>query len=344
MSFPFGRMFALVLFCLVSSNAYSQNVATTPPPPQQATVPHISGVFIPPVPNAPFSGKVEITSRQKLADGSVYVLRTINYIARDSQGRTYNESRKMVSASYQQEPPLIYTHIYDPASGLDSRLDPDTLIAKQQAMHAPPKPSASAAPVENAGASGSAVKQEDLGTRMFQQLVLHGTRQSAPPNEVNEFWYSPDLSIFVDRKHQDPIWEQTVEANELDRSEPDPAKFAVPANYQVVKVTENQNSGSGPSADGVYYVRGEVSPPGLVSAPNPSFPSGAPKHVQVVVVVSLVVDAQGKPQNVKIKTSGGAGFDEEALKAVKSYTFRPATLHGNPVPVYVDIHVDFKRY
>ncbi|HTZ60371.1 MAG TPA: energy transducer TonB [Acidobacteriaceae bacterium] len=345
MPFSFAWMaVGLLFFCLVPSISHSQEAAATSPSTQQATVPRISGVFIAPVPNAPFSGKVEVVSRQKLADGSIYVLKTINYIARDSHGRTHNESRKLVSSVYPQEPPLTTIHIYDPATNLAFHLDPDALIAKEVTMHGPPVPNAWSAPVPNAGSSNSAVKQEDLGTKMFQQLVLHGTRQSRPPNNVDEFWYSPDLSIFVERRHQDAIWEQTVDVTALDRTEPDPAKFSVPANYQIVKLTQNQYDGVVPGPDGVYKVGGEVLPPGLVSGPHPKFPPGAPKHVQIAVLVSLVVDALGNPQDVQIRKSGGPEFDAAAIEAVKKYKFRPAMLYGNPVPVYADIRVDFKSY
>jgi TonB family protein len=337
------RASALLLFCLAPSISCSQEATSPASSDQQATVPRVAGVFVYPVPNAPFSGTVEIVFKQKLADGSVYVLKTINYIARDSHGRTRNENRKLVSSSYEQEPPITSVQIYDPVSSLDSRLDPDTLIAKQT-MHAPPVPNAKSVPAPNANAPGSPVKQEDLGTRAFQQMILHGTRQSRSPNDVDEFWYSPDLSIFISRKHQDPIWEQTINVTELDRAEPDPSKFIVPTNYKIVKVAENQYTEPMPGPDGVYSVRGEVLPPRFLSGTDPKFSPQAPKVFQGAAVVSLVVDAQGNPQNVKIKQSVGFGLDEEAVAAVKKYKFAPATLHGKPVPVYVDIRVDFKRY
>lgn len=239
-----------------------------------------------------------------MADGSVYVLKTINYIARDSRGRTRNEARKLISASYEHEPPVISVHIYDPVSSLDSRLDPDTLIAKQT-LHKPPVPDAKSVPVPNAGAPDSPVKREDLGTRMFQQMILHGTRQSRSPNDVDEFWYSPDLSIYISRKHQDPVWEQTINVTELNRTEPDPSKFIVPTSYKIVKVEENQYTEPVPGPDGVYPVRGEVLPPRVLSSPTPKFPPQLPKAFQGAVVVSLVVDGPGKPSECENQTVRG---------------------------------------
>lgn len=40
----------------------------------------------------------------------------------------------------------------------------------------------------------------------------------------------------------------------------------------------------------------------------------------------------------------GMGLDEKAVAAVKQYKFKPATLQGRPVPVEVNVEVDFRIY
>jgi TonB family protein len=50
------------------------------------------------------------------------------------------------------------------------------------------------------------------------------------------------------------------------------------------------------------------------------------------VIVKIEVDNEGKVTNAEITKSGGAGFDEEALKAVKQSRFEPAQSDGQPVP------------
>jgi periplasmic protein TonB len=69
-----------------------------------------------------------------------------------------------------------------------------------------------------------------------------------------------------------------------------------------------------------------------------------PKGWLAVVVVSLIADAQGDPQRLVIVRHQGMGFDAKALEAVRQYKFKPATLHGEPVPVEVNIEVNFKVY
>jgi hypothetical protein len=206
--------------------------------PNQITVPTIQGVFVPPAPGAPFSATVEIVSRQKLSNGSVFTLKTVNYIARDSQGRTHTERRRLVSDAYEDEPPISDIHIYDPLTHLDTRFDPATLIARQAKMLAPPTPNPKSIPNAKPDGPNAPVKQIDLGTRTLKSLILHGTLQARSANDIDELWYSPDLSIFMSRKHQDPIWEQTVNIAEFDRLEPDPANFIIPAGCKIVEVAE----------------------------------------------------------------------------------------------------------
>jgi protein TonB len=60
--------------------------------------------------------------------------------------------------------------------------------------------------------------------------------------------------------------------------------------------------------------------------------------------VHLIVDAEGKPHKVQISRSYNTDFDEEAVKAIQEYRFKPAMKDGKPVAVEVSIEVDFKKY
>jgi periplasmic protein TonB len=96
---------------------------------------------------------------------------------------------------------------------------------------------------------------------------------------------------------------------------------------------------------GLYHVGGGVSAPQLVFAPDPEFSDEARRaKYQGVCVVSLIVDAQGNPQRVQVVRHLGMGLDEKAVEAVKQYKFKAATLQGKPVPVEVNIEVNFRIY
>jgi TonB family protein len=108
----------------------------------------------------------------------------------------------------------------------------------------------------------------------------------------------------------------------------------------------NRESASSNFADQqqIYHVGDGVSAPKIIFAPDPQFSDEALRaKYQGVCVVWLIVDAQGKPQDVKVVRRLGMGLDEKAIEAVKQYRFKPATLNGKPVAVRVHIEVNFRR-
>ena len=63
---------------------------------------------------------------------------------------------------------------------------------------------------------------------------------------------------------------------------------------------------------------------------------------QGTVVLSLVVDDQGRPQNLKIVRALGLGLDQKAIEAVEKWKFKPGMKDGKPVPVMATIEVNFR--
>jgi protein TonB len=58
-------------------------------------------------------------------------------------------------------------------------------------------------------------------------------------------------------------------------------------------------------------------------------------------MVNFVVDEQGVPQSVRVVRSGGKSADQKVLDAVKRYKFKPAMEDGKPVPVMLNIEVNY---
>src|SRR5271169_3838287 len=75
---------------------------------------NISGIFITPVPNAPFTGVIKVDRTIVRPDGQVESLKTVRDTARDSRGRIYNVFRALVPADFAGTPPTIRVHFYDP--------------------------------------------------------------------------------------------------------------------------------------------------------------------------------------------------------------------------------------
>jgi TonB family protein len=103
-------------------------------------------------------------------------------------------------------------------------------------------------------------------------------------------------------------------------------------------------SGGG-TGGGVYHVGGGVSAPTVIYSVDPEYSDEARRAKYTgIVMVSLIVDAQGTPQHVRVVRQLGMGLDEKAVEAVRQYKFKPAMYQGKAVPVEVNIEVNFQIY
>ncbi len=97
---------------------------------------------------------------------------------------------------------------------------------------------------------------------------------------------------------------------------------------------------------GLFHIGGGVSAPELIHKVDAEFSDEARRaKYQGVCLVSLVVDAQGNPQQVRVVRSLGMGLDEKAIEAVKQFKFKPAMKDGKQaVAVPITIEVNFRLY
>ncbi len=98
---------------------------------------------------------------------------------------------------------------------------------------------------------GSDGAKTDLGTQPVEGVPARGTRitrtieagqmgNALPIVITTETWFSPDLKVLVSSKSSDPrIGDTTYKLTNIQRAEPDPALFQVPADYTVHDQPEN---------------------------------------------------------------------------------------------------------
>jgi TonB family protein len=95
----------------------------------------------------------------------------------------------------------------------------------------------------------------------------------------------------------------------------------------------------------VRKIGGGVTQSEVIYKVDPEFSAEAKKaKFQGVVLVNLIVDAKGRPQNVHVLRGVGMGLDEKAVAAVKKYKFKPAMEGGKPVPVGLNVEINFKIF
>lgn len=94
----------------------------------------------------------------------------------------------------------------------------------------------------------------------------------------------------------------------------------------------------------VYSLGEGVISPVMVREVKPQYTSEARKaRIQGTVTLEVVVVEDGTVDKVKVTQSldDKYGLDEQAVKAVKQWRFKPGTKDGKPVPVRVSIEMTF---
>ena len=102
-------------------------------------------------------------------------------------------------------------------------------------------------------------------------------------------------------------------------------------------------SGSG-TGGGAYQIGNGVLPPELIHRTSPQYTAEAMRaKIQGISMLSGIVGIDGTLQDIRISRSldGTFGLDQEAIKCVRQWRFRPGTKQGRAVPVYVTIEVAF---
>jgi periplasmic protein TonB len=101
----------------------------------------------------------------------------------------------------------------------------------------------------------------------------------------------------------------------------------------------------GGTGGGVFSVGGGVSAPIGIYMPEPPYSEEARKaKFQGVVVLSIIVDAQGNVRDPRVVRRLGLGLDEKAEETVRTWKFKAAQRNGVPVPVRVMVEVTFRLF
>ncbi len=89
---------------------------------------------------------------------------------------------------------------------------------------------------------------------------------------------------------------------------------------------------------GDHSIAPDSTVPALVYKPEPEYSELARKaKFQGVVILQVVVDANGNAVNPRVTKSLGLGLDEKAIEAVRQWKFKPGVKGGKPVTVQVEV-------
>ena len=210
----------------------------------------LESIVIPPKVNAPFTLLLQTEWVRILPDGGTITTVNQRHIARDTEGRIYEERWFLVPKDGKVESQMTTIQISD--SNNHTLYNCFMLDPKKQCVLTIFTPSPNAIFKFHGQPSGplpdnmGEAIHEDLGTQMVAGVETTGTRYTTIFNAglfgndrkitiEREFWYSPELGFNLLSKRSDPrIGTQTFTATNLILSEPDPKLFDLPEGFKVV--------------------------------------------------------------------------------------------------------------
>jgi hypothetical protein len=217
--------------------------------------------------SSPFTATIKTTFDQRLADGNAIHRVTRTHQARDSAGRTRQETAEGCELGPDGETrEALDVNVNDPTAktSMTWHVGRDEFPSVVHVFHfanltPPARPSASdpydvAQRLKMLQAAKARALQlqkeqvvEKLGTRDFNGVSAQGTRttRTLPAGEegndlplvlIKETWMSNEFGVVLMSINDDPRRGRLVtEYEELDRGEPDPSLFTPPADYKVVE-------------------------------------------------------------------------------------------------------------
>jgi protein TonB len=105
----------------------------------------------------------------------------------------------------------------------------------------------------------------------------------------------------------------------------------------------NGSGAGGGNGGGVYSVGNGTTPPTVLTKVDPEYSEEARKaKYSGSVMLSIVVNTDGKAEQITVVKSLGMGLDEKAIEAVQKWRFLPGKNKGVPVKVKAQIEVNFR--
>ena len=90
------------------------------------------------------------------------------------------------------------------------------------------------------------------------------------------------------------------------------------------------------------HVKSSVMASQKIAGENPTYPPEARANkIQGTVVLALTIDKDGAPEDVHVTRSPDKSLADSAIKAVRTWRWRPYLLNGNPVDVDTTVNVTY---
>jgi hypothetical protein len=117
-------------------------------------------IFVTPIPNAPFTGVINVERAVVQRDGSTRELKTIREIGRDSRGRIFNQYRTLLPVSDTGTPEVVKVLLYDPQTRTSTLFFPQQRTFSSGTVNRPPETQPPA--LLDASTSGNSIPRNEF--------------------------------------------------------------------------------------------------------------------------------------------------------------------------------------
>jgi TonB family protein len=268
----------------------------------------------------PYSGEWQSDRTQVREDGTRIAETGIpRKEYRDSQGRTRRER----SIPQDSREGVRIVMLDDPGAGVEYVLEPGKKIAHRFVLD---------------GTPAFTPQTESLGVEVIRGLRAAGVRRTTtlPMGDlVVETWTAVDLQIMLREHTNDPLnGETNMRLTELRTDEPPAGLFQVPADYRTIDEPMDFTIAS--------PMRSHTTAPEVISRVAAKYTDEARRAgVHGIVLLSATIDGRGRARDVEVERGLDPGLDQEAIKAVQQWRFKPGEQDGHPVRVNVHVEVTF---
>lgn len=187
----------------------------------------------------------------------------------------------------------------------------------------------------------------EIGLETVERQALRHFRGSIQ-GEVWDIWVTPSLVLPPVRM---TVSDLTYDNREIEAGVPLGADLFSPAagidfpdagaEWRGIPATQADHSMS----DQPMRVGGDVRAPVAVFHPDANYPEAVRRaRMEGVVAVEAVIGEDGLVRDARVIRPVLPLLDDEALKTVRTWRFKPATFNGRPVSVYLDVQVTFRLH
>jgi hypothetical protein len=240
-----GLLPFLIAFAVLSiPSAIGQTSEEVRHAPDGGTREMIVSIFIPPIPNAPFTATVNTEWTRRLENGATSTIKNHRTVARDSTGRIFQERRYLTPDGDKHQTPITQLEFSDPSSHELYICKPATRVCELHSYF--PSTSTVPAAATASGVRANDLTTEDLGHNVISGLDVLGTRETTtiapgtigndrPLAAVKEFWYSSQLGINLVVNRTDPrAGTENFRVTDINLAEPGPQLLDPPSDFSVV--------------------------------------------------------------------------------------------------------------